>query len=422
VTARSLSPGLMAFAVASTIKAAGTGFYYPFSLLFFTEVLNTSYATIGAVLTVSNFVALPLLPFIGRIVDRSGGKTALISSLVVRAAGFVVVIVWPSISMFVLVAVLNALAARVDAVATQLLCIELPRDEGDFPRWLAMFRSTFNLGFGIGTLAAGLLVSIDRNVIGGIGFVVAAGFLVAAGIYLTLTPARRPAHEAPPGRLSGEPESLPARRRPMDGRYVLLTVVSSIASAAGLLLESLLAPYLLAHTSAPAWLAGVLIALNTALLALLFVPLEGTISRRRQVRALRLSCILILVGLVALPAVGTTHVVPPWAAAVVLAVGILVYSAGELVSTQVLGVLLTALPEPSRRGSALSFGQLVGGVVAAGVPWVSGLILDSNSPWLWVAVLAPVLASILVTFLRGIRQSLDKPVSEIVRTNVSAST
>lgn len=412
----------MTFAVASTLKAAGTGFYYPFSLLFFSEVLDTSYATIGAVLTVASLVVLPLLPFIGRIIDRSGGRMALLTSLVVRAATFVVVILWPSIAVFVLAAVLNALAARVDAVATQILCIELPAGANEFPRWLAVYRSTFNIGFGIGTLAAGLLVSIDRNVIGDIGFVVAAGFLAAAAMYATLKPLRSRVHDEPAQDPSHETQKPASRRRPMDGRYVVLTFVSSIASAAGLFIESLLAPYLLTHTSAPAWLAGALIALNTALLGLLFVPLEGSIGRRRQIRALRLSCILILVGLVSLPLVSIADAVPTWTTAAILAIGMIVYSAGELVSTQVLGVLLTALPEPARRGSALSFAQLVGGAVAAVVPWVTGLILDSNSPWLWGAVLLPVLASILATFLRAIRRSLDKPVGQIVRTDAPVVT
>lgn len=422
VIARPPSTRIATFAVASTIKAAGTGFYYPFSLLFFAEVLDMSYARIGAVLTVASLVALPLLPFIGRIVDRSGGRAALLTSLVIRAATFVVVILWPGIAVFVVVAVLNALAARVDAVATQILCIELPSDEDEFPRWLAVYRSTFNLGFGIGTLAAGLLVSINRNIIGDIGFVVAAGFLAAAAMYTTLKPVRSRTPEESKHGPTDESEKPVLRRRPMDARYIVLTVVSSITSAAGLFLESLLAPYLLAHTSAPAWLAGVLIAVNTALLALLFVPLEGAISRRRQIRALRLSCLLILLGLVSLPLVGTGDAVPTWITAVVLAIGIIVYSAGELVSTQVLGVLLTALPEPARRGSALSFGQLVGGAVAAVVPWVTGLILDSNSLWLWVAVLLPALASILATFLRTIRHSLDKPVGEIVRAGARSVT
>lgn len=409
----SLSPRLATFAVAGTIKAAGTGFYYPFSLLFFASVLDTTYSEIGAVLTIAGLVALPLLPAVGRIVDRSGGRAALVTSLLLRAATFVLVVVVPNFAVFVVVAVINALAARVDAVATQLLCAELPDEEATFPRWLAVYRSTFNLGFGIGTIAAGLLLSVDRAVVGDIGFVVAAGFTVAAGMYVFLRPARRTRPE-PASRAASEHAETP--RRSLDGRYVVLTVVSSIVSAAGLFIESALAPYLLAHTSAPAWLAGALIAMNTVLLATLFVPLEAVISRRRQIRMLRLSCVLIVLGLVVLPVVGTSAALPVWLVVAVLTLGIVVYSAGELVSTQVLGVLLTTLPAPSRRGSALSFGQLVGGAVAAAVPWTVGLVLDANALWLWFLVLAPIVASVATTYTTILRRPLDKPVDEIIAT------
>lgn len=409
--------GLARFFTASTIKAAGTGFYYPFSLLFFAAALDASYAQVGAVLTVSNFLALPLLPLVGRLVDRTGGKTSLIAALLVRASTFVVVIVWPSMGTFVVVAVVNAVATRADAVAMPILCMELASHEQVVPRWLAVHRATFNLGFGVGTLAAGVLVSLNPGTVSKMGFVVAAVFAIAAGLFAQLKPAHQAKkieqdHPSAPAR-SGRP----ARRGVMSGidlRYALLTVVSSIAAATGLFVESLLAPYLLAHTPAPAWLAGVLLALNTALLALLFIPLEGAISRRRQIRALRISLILVIAGVASVPfASADGHAV--WVAVAALSVGIIIYSLGELISTQVLGVLLATLPAPAHRGSALSFGQLVGGAVAAVVPWLTGLVLDTNSAWLWAGVLIPIVLAVAVTYVPVMRRRLDAPVADVVR-------
>jgi MFS family permease len=408
--------GLASFFAASTIKAAGTGFYFPFSLLFFAAALDASYAQVGAVLTVSNFLALPLLPLVGRLVDRAGGKTSLIAALLVRASTFVVVIVWPSIGTFVVVAVLNAVATRADAVAMPILCMELASHEQVVPRWLAVHRATFNLGFGVGTLAAGALVSLNPGTVSKMGFIVAAVFAIAAGLFAPL----KSAHQATK---SEQDPSAPARsgsharRGVMSGidlRYALLTVVSSIAAATGLFIESLLAPYLLAHTPAPVWLAGVLLALNTALLALLFVPLEGAISRRRQIRALRISLILVIAGVASVPFVSVGgHAV--WVVVAALSIGIIIYSLGELISTQVLGVLLATLPEPDHRGSALSFGQLVGGAVAAVVPWLTGLVLDTNSAWLWVGVLVPIVLAVAVTYMPVLRCRLDAPVADVVR-------
>ncbi|WP_412872225.1 MFS transporter [Curtobacterium flaccumfaciens] len=410
--------GFGKFFTASTIKAAGTGFYYPFSLLFFAAVLDTSYAQVGAVLTVSNFLALPLLPLVGRLVDYAGGKISLIATLLVRSSTFILVIAWPSVGTFVVVAVLNAVATRADAVAMPILCVELFSRERMVPRWLAVHRATFNLGFGIGTIAAGTLVSLNAGTVGKIGFIVAAAFTISAGLFAPLKTSRQTTTSEP---WSSKPlPSIKSTRRGfmrgVDLRYGLLTVVSSVAAATGLFLESLLAPYLLAHTPAPAWLAGVLLALNTALLALLFVPLEGIIGRRRQIRALRLSLILVIGGLASVPIVGVGGPAV-WVAVVVLSFGIIVYSFGELISTQVLGVLLATLPEPEHRGSALSFGQLVGGAVAALVPWLTGLVLDTNSGWLWVAVLVPMMLAVAITSAPALRTRLDVPVADVVRTN-----
>lgn len=104
-----------------------------------------------------------------------------------------------------------------------------------------------------------------------------------------------------------------------------------------------------------------------------------------------------------------------WVVVAALSIGIIICSLGELISIQVLGVLLATLPEPDHRGSALSFGQLVGGAVAAVVPWLTGLVLDTNSAWLWVGVLVSIVLAVAVTSMPVMRHRLDAPVADVVR-------
>lgn len=95
-------PGVLRFAVAGFCNALSTGFFYPFSLLFYVSLSGEELRTVGTVLTVTALAALPSLLLVGRIVDRVGPRPVLIASLVVRAGCFVSFVTfgapprWPS--------------------------------------------------------------------------------------------------------------------------------------------------------------------------------------------------------------------------------------------------------------------------------------------------------------------------------------
>lgn len=106
------------FAGATFANSLGMGIYYPFSLLFFQSVLDTSLTRIGLALTPSALLVLPLLPYVGRLIDRIGPRRVLFASTAVRAAAFAGYLWVDSFALFAVLSVLVALSMRAEQTAT----------------------------------------------------------------------------------------------------------------------------------------------------------------------------------------------------------------------------------------------------------------------------------------------------------------
>jgi hypothetical protein len=66
------------FGAAGLLNAIGTGFYYPFALLFFADALDIGITAVGTILTVTTLASLPLLPLAGEAIDRWSGQRVLL--------------------------------------------------------------------------------------------------------------------------------------------------------------------------------------------------------------------------------------------------------------------------------------------------------------------------------------------------------
>jgi hypothetical protein len=71
------------------IDALGTGMFLPFSLLFFLATTSLSLTQIGLGLSISAIVRIPVTIAAGPLSDRLGPRTAIVSSQLLQAAGFV---------------------------------------------------------------------------------------------------------------------------------------------------------------------------------------------------------------------------------------------------------------------------------------------------------------------------------------------
>ncbi|MGW0854325.1 MFS transporter [Streptomyces sp. NPDC002690] len=391
------------FAGATFANSVGMGIYYPFSLLFFQSVLDTSLTRIGAALTVSALIALPLLPYVGRLIDRFGPRQVLLVSTTVRAGAFAGYLLVDSLVPFLVLSVLVALTMRTEQAATPVLAKVLAaREPGDTSgRWMALSRALFNAGFGLGALAAGLVATASPDVLRGVGAGNAVCIAVAALLYLTLPPTR-PA-SAPAEGAAAE------RARPWRSGPFLRVV----AAGAGLWIiavsvETALPVHLVRGVGAPAWTASVMFTLNTVLLAVFQVPVAHRVERVRPAFLVAVGALLHIALPVALAAAG--HLAPT-ARTVALVAAMSVYTLGELIASQALLTLLTTMAPQERRGSYLAFNQLFIGLANALTPLLVTSGLDHGAGILWwlLSGCALVVAVLMAGGLRGVTAERTSP-------------
>lgn len=274
-------PGERALLAGMAIDSVGSGMYVPFSLVFFRHVTGLPLPLIGAVLTVTGFVAMAALPLVGTAVDRFGARRLQLGLYVVRGLGFAAYPFAGSLPAFAAVALLTSIGDRGFPVAQQARIGELARG-ADVERLQAIARSLSNAGLGAGTLLASLII----GVLGDRGFT-AAAWLNSASFFAAALLARRV-----PAVVRGFGSAL--RRRAAangagadcgyravlaDRRYLGLTSANFLIAVGYSALSVLLPVFAVSCLGAPQSLVGVAFVVNTVLCALAGVPV-ARLARR----------------------------------------------------------------------------------------------------------------------------------------------
>ncbi|MBM7773963.1 MFS family permease [Actinokineospora baliensis] len=361
--------GVTAFGLANLVSALGTGVFYPYTLLFFPALLGLPLTQVGLVLTAAALVALPGMFWVGRLIDRVGPRSVLIAAALLRAVGFTGYVTIRHVVAFALFSVLIALCNRAEQAASPALAVALAA-EGERNRWLALSRTVFNAGIGGGALLGSALIGGGSAGLVWLGMANAAGYLLAG---LVLWPLRPPPVPAP--------DRARVTRRPWrDGPFLAVVAANSASWLIALAVETGLSAYLVGVLGKPAWLVGVLFAINTGLLIVLQLPLTSALERRGDIPILVAGTLVSAVFLVLVAMAGgfgTTTLV------VALVLGMVVYTLGELATTHARYALLTDLPPPAQLGSYLAFSQVAAGITGALVPVLVAALLDSAPAGLW---------------------------------------
>ncbi|MFF7364603.1 MFS transporter [Streptomyces sp. NPDC008125] len=396
-------PGVVWFGLSEVVKALGTGFFYPFSLLFFTELSGESLRSVGLVLTVTALAVLPGLFAVGRLVDRVGPKPVLIAAALVRVACFVGIVSFRGLAPLVVCTLLLALGNRAEQASSPLLAIRLA-PEGQSGQWLALTRVAFNAGIGAGALLASLFIVDTASGFVVLGVVTAAGFVLTALLYLRV----------PPGR-----PTEPARRRGLGGSqaapwrdlpFLRTAGANALLLTSALAVESALPVFVLRELRMPSWIVGVLFAVNTVLLTLLQLPLSRVLERFRPGLVLAVGGMSYAALYAAALLAGN---VPRGAQITLLVAGMAVYTLGELSVSQAAMVMLTSLPPKQEQGAYLAFNQLFAGGATALAPLLVATLLASFPLTLWWvlaagSVMAALLAmTVLHTHERAAARSLE---------------
>ncbi|WP_330330969.1 MFS transporter [Streptomyces sp. NBC_00536] len=391
-------PGVVWFGLTELVKALGTGFFYPFSLLFFTELSGESLRSVGLVLTVTALAVLPGLFAVGRLVDRIGPKPVLIAAALLRVACFAGIASFRGLVPLVVCTLLLALGNRAEQAASPLLAIRLA-PQGQSGQWLALTRVAFNAGIGAGALLASLFIVDTASGFMVLGIVNAAGFALTALLYLRVPPGR-PTEPAPRRGLGGT-AATPWRNLP----FLRAAGANALLLTAALAVESALPVFVLRELRMPSWTVGVLFAVNTMLLTVLQLPLSRVLERFRP-------GLVLAVGGMAYVALYASALlaggVPRGAQVALLVTGMALYTLGELAVSQAAMVLLTSLPPQREQGAHLAFNQLFAGGATALAPLLVATLLAAFPLTLWwVLAAGSVLAALLAVTVPRVRERTD---------------
>ncbi|MDT7724263.1 MAG: hypothetical protein QOI21_839 [Actinomycetota bacterium] len=365
-----------ALLVALGVDSFGSGLFLPLTLVFVTQVVGLPLGLAGMVITVGTMASLLVPPLAGRLVDRIGPCTVVITAQFVQALGAFGFLVADGVTSVLAAAILLAIGQQLFYCALYVLIADV---SGDGPKErpftvTAMVRSA---SFGLGALAAGALYAVA----GAPGYRLAAAadgfsFLCAA---LLLAKLVRAPHKVVPLR---EAPAHVWRDRP----YLAFIAVAGLF---GLSLDFFLVGmpvYILGRLNGPGWLPGVILALLTAV-----ISVGGTLALRAtrgltRVQAMGLGSVLYVVwcGL----SLCAVFVPPAWLAVYLLATT-LVLAVATLVFGPRANVLAEAAAPPDARGRYLAAFQYAFTCAQVLAPAVVGLFsLAVWVPWALVAASA----------------------------------
>ncbi|MEU4470691.1 MFS transporter [Micromonospora sp. NPDC023888] len=376
-----------ALAVQAMVAAVGSGLFHAGSAVFFTRALGLSAAQVGLGLSIAAGVSLLGTVPLGGLTDRYGPQRVWVVGSVLNAALFAT---YPFVGGFAgFLAVVVALAG-VDAavgVARQVYSINaVPPAERVTA--MAYQRSSLNVGFGLGAVISGVVLAVDTiTAYRGMVWFIATVFLVTALFVRRLPRLPQVARRA-------EPMSRLAVLR--DRPFMVVSLLSGLLTAHGVLYLTVMPLWILTHTDAPKTVIAGLVLLNTILIVLLQVRVSrGADTAAGAARASRRGGLLVALSCLVLPISAVTRglltVVVLVAAALLLILAELIESAGTW-------GLTATLPPAGERGAyvgALGLGvQLQYLIAPAGLTALG--VTTGGWGWLPTAAIFVLVAAAIV--------------------------
>ena len=316
---------LRRYAFVTLVDSVGTGLFLTGSTLFFTRVVGLSVAQVGFGLSIAGLAALLAAVPLGTLGDRFGHRRVWVALTITEGLLYAVYPLIRSLPGFLVVVTLLAMANVGGAPLRGAYLSSIAGPELRV-RAKAYNQAVYNVGWSLGALGAGVALQFDtRAAYTFLALANAASYLVAAGVLVTL-PATTPARS---DRSAGSDRSVAGLFAVLRDRpFLAVTVLNGLLMTYGAVLTVALPLWIIQRTDAPRWSVAAMFLLNTVLAVLLQVwasrgaeTVSGAarVSRRAGV-ALLVACAVFAVS-GAVPAVG---------ALVVLALGGVLLTLGEL--------------------------------------------------------------------------------------------
>jgi MFS family permease len=391
------------FALAMIIDAVGSGLFLPFSLLYFHYAGGLSLTEAGLGLTIAMLIAVPTPLAAGVLVDRVGPKTVAVATNAARVAGFLGYLLVHDLTALIAVALLISVSDRLFWVAQPALIGEFATS-GSRDRWFGLTVALRAAGLGIGGLLAGLAVS-SLGINGYHALVVAnaVSFALAAALIASLRVPGRAAVAA----LPAEPSPKGFRAVLADRPFCWIVATNVVFGIARTMILVGFPVYAIQVLGAPAWLAGVLYAVYTALLAVAQTSLVRRLEHHRRTRGLMLSALLWAGSFVLL---AVAPLLPRQAIVAYLSAVTVLYTVAVMVHAGVIDALVIEAAPDTLRGryvAAFNLSWAAANALAPGLfttllAWYVGL------PWI-------TLAALMLLALVGVRRAEPRLAMQAVR-------
>jgi MFS family permease len=380
---------------AALIDSTGSGLLYAFAAIFFLYRTSLALTSIGLALTVGQLCALGVPAACGTLVDRFGARRLTITGNLVSAAGYLG-FVWAH-QLWQVTAVCITVQAGVAMYWTAYSpmvgeCVPTT----DRVRWFGLIHAARNAGVGLGGALAGiLLATAGSRALAWFVMANVASYLLAAGL-VGFGGARSAGLAPAVGQTGSPPGSGPTVRRGgyrevlADRRFLLLIGINIAFVLSTVVLNVLLAIYLVETLHRPAWIAGALLTLNTALVAGLQTAVAGWSESHRTGRIIALAAV---VNTAAFGCFWLVAGVPHWLLLPGLVTAVIAYTMAEVLSSPALSSLSVSLPRPELRGRYQAIYQTswtVGGAIG---PALFIWLLSRGAGWPWLVLIVTSLSA-----------------------------
>jgi MFS family permease len=367
------------------------------------QVVGLSFPLVGLGLSVAAGVSLATVPLQGSLVDRFGARTLQIAAHLVRAVGFLGLLLAHSFPVFLLLAALVALGDATPAGLALVADLAAP-DERD--RWFGLRRVLANAGVGVGGVFGGVAVATGGYqvivVLNAVSFVAAAGMLTRLPMQTT----RSNSSTGSPATPSNPSASLEARagesraaRHGVSGYrailrdhpFLVLLIVSVVFWMSNYSVDIILAPYSVSVLRVPLWVPGALFALNTALIVGAQVPVMGLLASRRRTRTMMVGGIGYMVAFLGLAA---TPLLPAHTLVVTLGALMLLATMAEIILIPTMTALAAAMAPLHLRGRYLTLANLSLSTAKAITPLVATALLVTIPSAFWLILTVVLLVAV----------------------------
>ncbi|MDH6579418.1 MFS transporter [Kitasatospora sp. MAP5-34] len=333
-------PMVRRLAAITLVNTVGNGLMMTLAVLFFTRVLGFGVAQVGLGLTAAGLCGVLAGIPAGRAADRWGSKPVLVTLVSLEAVGCVGYVLVHRFAAFVLVA---CFVAAVDqgstAVRSALYAEVLPADRRVAGR--AYLRVVTNIGMGVGTVLAALVLQADtRSAYVAAILVDAVSFAVVALMFVTVPMAERAAAVVADASTVEPTAEAAAESGPVAAKggnpalrnlpFLVVTALSAVLCLQFAVIEVGVPLWIAKHTAAPRVMIAGSLMVNIALVVALQVrATKGTEQPGVAARIFRRGGLLLTASCLVL---GLAHGLPALPAALLVLAGVGFQGLGEVFS------------------------------------------------------------------------------------------